>query len=107
MLFVSCSWGIHAESKTDLPQGENKVYYIISFNHAVADSASYKLTNIKEILAGFNVLILLIDPVLDRERLCLLKWIMEISIGENKNHIEANSKWIDFRMVKTFQITKA
>lgn len=67
MLLVSCSWSIHTESKTDLPQGENKVYYIISFNHAVPDSASYKLTNIKEILARFNVLILLIDLGLDRE----------------------------------------
>lgn len=75
MLFVSCRWGIHAGSKTDLPQGENKVYYIISFSHAVPDSASYKLTNIKEILARFNVPIPLIDPDLDRERPCLLNHV--------------------------------
>lgn len=78
------------ESKTDLPQGENKVYYIISFNQAASAAASYKLTNIQEMLATFTVGILLIGPDLDgereRERPCLSTLIMESSIGENNKH---------------------
>lgn len=32
---------------------------------------------------------------------------MEISFGENKNPIEANSKWIDFKMLKKLYMAKA
>lgn len=74
------------ESKTDRPRGENKVYYIISCKQAVSAAASYKLTNIQEMLATFTVGILLMGPDLDGERPCLSTLIMESSIGENHKH---------------------
>lgn len=80
------------ESKTDLPQGENKVYYIISFNQAASAAASYKLTNIQEMLATFTVGILLIGPDLDGERPCLSTLIMGSSVGEyNKHHTDSKA----------------
>lgn len=71
------------------------MYYIISFNQAVSGSASYKLTNIQEILATFTVGIPLIDPDLDRETMFIDPNNGD-SIGEN------NDCHIDSKVMKGF-----
>lgn len=71
------------------------MYYIISFNQVVSGSASYKLTNIQEIVATFTVVIPFIDPDLDRETMFIDPNNGD-SIGEN------NESHIDSKVMKEF-----